>query len=55
MIAEFAIFSVFLSALQAGLATSMLQNEEALQRVSYGLTLVAMILVLTSIVLVLLL
>jgi hypothetical protein len=55
IIAVFAIFSVFLSALQVGLATSILQNEGVFQRVSYGFTVVAMILVLVSIVLVLLL
>lgn len=36
MLAVFAIFSVFLSALQVGQATTKLQNNRAFQRISYG-------------------
>ena len=49
MLAVFAIFSVFLSALQVGLATPKLQNNKAFQRASYGFALVVMIFVLASV------
>jgi hypothetical protein len=52
MLAIFAIFSVFLSALQVGLATPMLQDNELFQRASYGFTLVSLIAISASVALV---
>jgi len=52
ILAIFAIFSVFLSALQVGLGIPMLQDDRAFQRVSYGFALLAMVFVLVSVALV---
>lgn len=49
MLAVFAILSVFLSALEVGLATRMLQDNGPFQRVSYGFTLVALIAIVASV------
>lgn len=43
MLAAFAVLSVVLSALQVGLATSMLQNDRDFQNVSYSLTVAALV------------
>jgi hypothetical protein len=42
MLAAFAVLSVLLSALQVGLATSVLQNNRDFQRASYGFTIAAL-------------
>ncbi|KAF2175381.1 hypothetical protein K469DRAFT_680132 [Zopfia rhizophila CBS 207.26] len=52
MLAVFAVLSVFLSALQVGLATRMLQDNGPFQRVSYGFALASVIAVVGSIALV---
>jgi hypothetical protein len=52
MLAVFAILSVFLSALQVGLATRMLQDNGPFQRVSYGFALASVSAVVASIALV---
>jgi hypothetical protein len=55
MLAVFAILSVLLSALQVGLATSVLQVDGEFQRASYGFTIAALVTVLASVVAVFLL
>ena len=52
MLVVFAIFSVLLSALQVGLATTALQDNDAFQRASYGLSITSLFAVAASIVLV---
>jgi hypothetical protein len=47
-LAMFAVLSVLLSALQVGLATSVLQNNHDFQRVSYGLTVSVLVAVAAS-------
>jgi hypothetical protein len=47
-LAMFAVLSVLLSALQVGLATSVLQNNHNFQRASYGLTVAALVAVAAS-------
>jgi hypothetical protein len=47
-LAVFAVLSVLLSALQVGLATSVLQNNYDFQRASYGLTIAALVAVAAS-------
>ncbi|KAF2186743.1 hypothetical protein K469DRAFT_144567 [Zopfia rhizophila CBS 207.26] len=52
MLAVFAAFSVFLSALQVGLATPMLQENGPFKRASYGFALASLIAVVASVALV---
>jgi hypothetical protein len=52
MLAVFAILSVFLSALQVGLATTMLQSSGPFQEVSYGFAIASLVAVVASVVLV---
>ena len=52
MLAVFAILSVFLSALQVGLATKMLQGNEPFQKVSYGFAIASLIAVVASVIMV---
>lgn len=47
-LAAFAVLSVLLSALQVGLATSVLQNNRNFQRASYGFTVAALVAVVAS-------
>jgi hypothetical protein len=47
-LAMFAVLSVLLSALQVGLATSVLQNDYDFQRASYGLTVATLVAVAAS-------
>ena len=49
MLAVFAVLSVFLSALQVGLATRMLQDDGVFQSVSYGFALAAVVAVVASV------
>ena len=43
MLAVFALFSVFLSALQVGQSTNRLQNNRAFQRISYGFVVASLV------------
>lgn len=54
MLAVFAILSVFLSALQVGLATTMLQSHRSFHRVSYGFAIASLVMLVVSVMLVLL-
>ena len=50
ILAVFAVLSVLLSALQVGLATSMLQNNGDFQQASYGFTITALVAVVSSVI-----
>jgi hypothetical protein len=52
MLAVFAIFSVFLSALQVGLATMKLQSNGPFQSVSYGFAIASLVSLVASVILV---
>ncbi|KAH8721574.1 hypothetical protein GQ44DRAFT_622962 [Phaeosphaeriaceae sp. PMI808] len=52
MLAVFAILSVFLSALQVGLATTMLQSNGPFQEVSYGFSIASLVAIVAGVVLI---
>jgi hypothetical protein len=52
LLAVFAILSVFLSALQVGLATTMLQDNQLFQTASYRFTIVSLVAVVASVIVV---
>jgi len=52
MLAVFALFAVFLSALQVGLATTKLQGNESFQKASYGFVIASLISIVAGVILI---